>query len=56
VNSKAKWFSGIVLSVISGSDGKDAVYEISYEHESESCEVDHLIEDFRIGHVKFVDC
>ncbi|XP_069105185.1 uncharacterized protein [Argopecten irradians] len=51
-----EWYSGTVLAVVSGLDGSDdAVYEVQYDGEDDSFEVDHLIEDFRASQVKFID-
>lgn len=47
------WYTGTVLSVMSGTDGDlDAVYEVLYE-DDEVYEVDHLVQDYQSGSVDF---
>jgi hypothetical protein len=53
---KVCWYSGTVLDVVQGCDGDaNAVYDILYDVEKASYEVDHLPEDFARGWVKFID-
>jgi hypothetical protein len=45
-----------VLSVSSGKDGNpDAVYEVLYEGEDASYEVDFLIKDYNEGTLTFIE-
>ncbi|XP_033749368.1 uncharacterized protein LOC117334049 [Pecten maximus] len=54
--NKQRWFNGTVLSVVSGKDGNvDAVYEILYDGDSDSYEVDNLRKDYSESSVRFID-
>jgi hypothetical protein len=47
--------SSEVTDILRGSDGRaGCVYEVLYEGEQEPHEVDHLVEDLKIGHVKIL--
>ncbi|XP_069134324.1 uncharacterized protein [Argopecten irradians] len=49
-----EWYNGTVLSLVRGVAGtRSAVYEIEYE--DGIYEIDHLVEDFEMAHVKFID-
>ena len=54
---KTEWYTATVLSVLRGTDGKDDVtYEVVYDGDSNTpYDIDHLVEDFRAGQVKFID-
>ena len=43
-----------MVKLVKGKDGqKSAVYEVFYEDEGESYIIDHLLQDFDEGSVKF---
>ncbi|XP_033730701.1 uncharacterized protein LOC117320145 [Pecten maximus] len=53
---KLEWYHGTVLAVIRGKDGEDdAVYDVQYDDEDDSFEVDHLTEDYKASQLKFSD-
>jgi hypothetical protein len=52
--------SGHVLSLLRGKAGSNtAVYEVLYENSDsegeDACEVDHLVEDYLAGDIKFIN-
>lgn len=54
VSKQRKWYEGFVVSILSGSDGdRNAVYEVQYEDDEEAYEIDHLVQDYELGSVKF---
>jgi hypothetical protein len=51
-----EWYCGIVQDVVEGRDGDmKTVYDILYNKDRTSFEVDHLYEDWTNGSVEFVD-
>lgn len=53
---QTQWFRGTVLDIKKGKDGSSqAVYEVLYEGEDCSYEVDNLTDDFINGCLKFID-
>lgn len=53
---KSEWYDGTVLEVVKGKDGEvSAVYNILYDGDEESYEVDHLVDDYSKSSVRFLD-
>ena len=55
-SQQKEWYKGTVISILSGCDGAvNAVYEVQYEGEEDTYEIDHLIQDYQAGSVQFCD-
>ena len=55
-DESVRWYNGTVLSVTSGVDGnKDAVYQVYYEEDKETYDIDSLLKDYSDGSLKFSD-
>jgi hypothetical protein len=55
-SGETEWYCGMIRDVVKGLDGDPkAVYDILYDKDTESFEVDHLYEDWTNGSVEFVD-
>ncbi|CAC5417656.1 unnamed protein product [Mytilus coruscus] len=55
-SQQKEWYKGTVVSMLSGTDGRlNAIYEVLYEGKDEPFEIDHLIQDYQSGSVRFID-